>query len=167
MYIIRLVVIIIVWRFRVFSVPGMVTARDQTHSPSRDLRNAIALIARTWREGLIWQQVQRNRTVESMVSFLDLSRKTNRISVFRHKNWRGLDLNPGSRQTKARFHHLGYRTSSIWLEVPIVVAESGGTAVWRCTAVVRWSGSKCAYFQTNSKYVGINLYRFGINQTIC
>ena len=37
-------------RFRVFVVPGgvgVVTDRDQTHSPSRDLRNAIALIAHT------------------------------------------------------------------------------------------------------------------------
>ena len=56
------------WRFRVFFVPGVVTDRDQTHSPSCDLRNAIALIAYTYREGLIWQHIQPNRTVESVVN---------------------------------------------------------------------------------------------------
>jgi hypothetical protein len=53
---------------RVFFVPGGggVTDSDQTHSPSSDLRNAIALIAHTLSEGLIWQHVQPNRTVESV-----------------------------------------------------------------------------------------------------
>jgi hypothetical protein len=63
------------WRFRVFSVPGVVTDFHQTHSPSCDLGisetvicDRIALIAHTFkREGLIWQHVQPNRTVASVV----------------------------------------------------------------------------------------------------
>jgi hypothetical protein len=44
-------IIMIAIRFRVFYVPGVVPDRNQTHSPSCDLRNAIALIAHTYVRG--------------------------------------------------------------------------------------------------------------------
>jgi hypothetical protein len=53
-------------------------------TPPPAISHGIAVLAHTLRKGLIWQYVKPNRTVESVVISSILSRKTNRLSLFRH-----------------------------------------------------------------------------------